>query len=160
MSARKIGLTAAAALATLGLVVGGASLANAESGTSTTSSSTSAGTTAPGGAGGASQDTAVTGDELAKVTAAVTAEHSGLTVTEVRMDPDGSYDVLGTEDGSPVFYEVSADLSTITANAGPSGGQDGQAPTGQPPSGSAPSGAAPSGTAPTTAVSASATAAA
>jgi hypothetical protein len=32
----------------------------------------------------------------------------------VRKDADGSYDVLGTKDGANVFYEVSADLNTIT----------------------------------------------
>ena len=34
----------------------------------------------------------------------------------VRKDPDGSYDVLGTKDGSPVMFDVSADLKTITEN--------------------------------------------
>jgi hypothetical protein len=142
MSARKIGLTAAAALATLGIFVGGASLANAESGTTSSTSSTSstaaAGAAPSGVAGQASQDTAVTGDELAKVTAAMAAQDSSVTVTEVRKDPDGSYDVLGTKDGSPVFYDVSSDLTTFTANTmqAPTG-TSGQAPTGQPPTGTA-----------------------
>ena len=136
MHADKIALTAAAALATLGIVVGGASLANAEAGTSssTSSSSTAAPSGAPSGAAGqASQDTAVTGDELAKVTAAMTAEDSSVTVTEVRKDPDGSYDVLGTKDGSPVFYDVSADLTTFTTNTMQPPTGSGDAPTGQPP---------------------------
>ena len=144
MPAHKIALTAAAALATLGIVVGGASLANAESGTSSTSSTTSSGTSsgavagAPDGAlGQASQDTAVTGDELAKVTAAMAAQDSSVTVTEVRKDPDGTYDVLGTKDGSPVFYDVSADLSTFTENTMQPPTGSGQAPTGQPPTGTA-----------------------
>jgi hypothetical protein len=59
----------------------------------------------------------VTGDEAAKVTAAVTAKDSAVTVTEVRKDPDGSYDALGTKAGAPVFFDVSADLATITENA-------------------------------------------
>jgi hypothetical protein len=60
----------------------------------------------------------VTGDELAKVTAAMKAKDASVTVTGVRKDPDGSYDVLGTKDGSPVMYDVSADLATFTLNAG------------------------------------------
>src|SRR5215218_6749163 len=47
----------------------------------------------PGGHGGAAH-TLVTGDELAKVTAAVKAKDSAVTVTRVQKDPDGSYDVL------------------------------------------------------------------
>ncbi|MGV8849267.1 MAG: hypothetical protein ACOH16_06955 [Propionibacteriaceae bacterium] len=70
-----------------------------------------------GGGGGASKDTPVTGDEAAKVSAAVTAKDSAVTVTEVRKDADGSYDVLGTKAGAKVFYEVSADLSTVTTRS-------------------------------------------
>ncbi len=69
------------------------------------------------GGGGASKDTAVTGDEATKVSAAVTAKDSAVTVTEVRKDADGSYDVLGTKAGAKVFYEVSADLGTVTARS-------------------------------------------
>lgn len=78
-----------------------------------------------GGPGGASQDTPVTGDEATKVSAAVTAKDSTVTVTEVRKDPDGSYDVLGTKAGAPVMFDVSADLATVTVNAGPQGGPAG-----------------------------------
>ncbi len=53
----------------------------------------------------------MTGDEATKVSAAVTAKDSAVTVTVVRKDADGSYDVVGTKDGTRVFYEVSADLS-------------------------------------------------
>lgn len=56
----------------------------------------------------------MTGDELAKVTAAMNAKDASVTVTRVRKDADGSYDVLGTKDGARVFYDVSADLSTFT----------------------------------------------
>jgi hypothetical protein len=70
-----------------------------------------------GGGGGASKDAAVTGDEATKVSAAVTAKDSAVTVTEVRKDADGSYDVLGTKAGAKVFYEVSADLGTVTARS-------------------------------------------
>lgn len=69
-----------------------------------------------GGAGG-STDTAVTGDEATKVSAAVTAKDSAVTVTSVRKDADGSYDVLGTKAGANVFFDVSSDLKTVTLHS-------------------------------------------
>lgn len=90
-----------------------------------------------GGPMGGHEHTAVTGDELAKVTAAVTAKFSGATMSEVAKDPDGSYDVHATKDGARVMYEVSADLATIEERTGGPGmggpggpDADGQAPTG------------------------------
>ncbi len=80
-----------------------------------------------GGHGGTS-DTPVTGDEATKVTAAVTAKDSAVTVTSVRKDPDGSYDVFGTKNGSQVRYDVSADLKTITAGTAGHGGGSGRGP--------------------------------
>jgi hypothetical protein len=72
---------------------------------------------------GAGNDTPVTGTEAEKVTAAVTAKYDGVTITTVRKDPDGSYDALGTDSsGNSVFYDVSADLSTITAGGAGHGG--------------------------------------
>ncbi len=68
------------------------------------------------------EHTEVTGDELAKVTEAVTAKDSAVSVTSVRKDPDGSYDVFGTKDGSPVMVEVSADLKTVEVRTGGPGG--------------------------------------
>lgn len=65
----------------------------------------------------ASQDTAVTGDEATKVSAAVTARDSAVAVTSVRKDAGGSYDVLGTKDGKNVFYDVSADLAMVTLHS-------------------------------------------
>ena len=84
-----------------------------------------------GGPGG--NHTPVTGTELAKVTAAVKAKDSAVTVTSVRKDEDGSYDVLGTKAGAPVMLEVSKDLKTITTRTGGPGGHgpDGDRP-GQP----------------------------
>ncbi|HBX81392.1 MAG TPA: hypothetical protein DEH05_09815, partial [Propionibacteriaceae bacterium] len=64
-----------------------------------------------GGPGGGTH-TAVTGDEAAKVTAAVTAKDSAVTVTSVEKDADGSYDVHGTKAGANVHFDVSADLAT------------------------------------------------
>ena len=115
MSSNKIGLAVGAALAAGGLLLGGSALANAASGTSLTSSSASG--YGDGGRGG-SADAPVKGSEAAKVTAAVKAKDSSVTVTGVRKDPDGSYDVFGTKSGAQVRYEVSADLNTITQNTG------------------------------------------
>ncbi|WP_050346886.1 hypothetical protein [Arsenicicoccus sp. oral taxon 190] len=97
---------------------------------------------------GGSQDTAVTGAEATKVKDAVTAKDSSVTITEVRKDPDGSYDALGTKAGQQVFFDVSKDLKTITQRdqgAGRRGGDQGQ--QGQQPGQQAPSGAATSGAA-------------
>jgi hypothetical protein len=44
-----------------------------------------------------------------------------VSVTGVRKDPDGSYDVLGTRAGNQVMFDVSADLKSITENAGHAG---------------------------------------
>lgn len=70
-----------------------------------------------GGRGGESQDTVVSGDEATKVSAAVTAKDSAVSITEVRKDPDGSYDVVGTNGTAKVFYEVSSDLATVTTRS-------------------------------------------
>ncbi|HET7723281.1 MAG TPA: hypothetical protein VFK68_01470 [Propionibacteriaceae bacterium] len=70
-----------------------------------------------GKGGGASSDTPVTGDEATKVSAAVTAKDSAVTVSSVRKDPDGSYDVLGSKAGANVFFDVSADLGTVTLHS-------------------------------------------
>ncbi len=91
-----------------------------------------------GPGGGGSQDTAVTGDEADRVIAAVQELDPDAEITEVRMDPDGSYDAIGTSGGDPVFYDVSADLSTVTEAAHGTGGRgergtrahDGTAPDG------------------------------
>jgi hypothetical protein len=115
---KRIGLTAAGVAAAGGVVLGAASLASADPATPAPSTSAGPGATSePGPRGRASNDTAVTGAELAKVTAAMKAKDSAVTVTTVRKDPDGSYDVLGTKSGANVFYDVSADLSTFTLNA-------------------------------------------
>lgn len=126
---------AAAALATVGIVAS-SSTAVADPTTSptagATTSQTSTGTQQQGGRGGqASQDTPVTGDEAAKVSAAVTAKDSAVTVTSVEKDPDGSYDVHGTKDGQNVMFDVSADLQTITQGqaGGGHGGQGGSQDT-------------------------------
>ena len=67
----------------------------------------------------------MTGAELTKVKDAVKAKDSSVSVQSVRQDADGSYDVLGTKDGSPVMLEVSKDLKTITERTGGHGGGPG-----------------------------------
>lgn len=132
MATSKRALTSAATVAVGLAIVGGAAAANAaSSGTTTATLPTATSTTAPSttaipgdfqGRGG-HKHTPVTGDELTKVTEAVKAKDAGVTVAKVRKDPDGSYDVLAVKDGSPIRFEVSADLATITQ--GRDGGRGG-----------------------------------
>jgi hypothetical protein len=119
---KRIGLAAAGVVTVGGVVLGVASLAGADPASPSSSASAStAGETDGAGNGGSSNDAAVTGTELAKVKAAMAAKDSSVTVTGVRKDPDGSYDVLGTKAGAAVFYDVSADLQTFTLNANGAG---------------------------------------
>ena len=123
MAFNKLGI-ATAAVAAAALIGGGASVAVAAGNTAapTTAPAASAPAVAgqQGGEGMVSQDTPITGDQATKITAAVTAQNAGVTITEVRQDPDGTYDALGTKaDGSVVFYDVSADLATIRASRRP-----------------------------------------
>jgi hypothetical protein len=172
MPRNKIGMSIAALIAAGAIGVGGAALANASATTSaattgvTALSSDSSTTGSPhtnpqpgqaptdrtGGPGGAAgavaphQHTDVTGDELAKVTAAVQAKDSAATVQSVQKDPDGSYDVHAMKAGQPVMYEVSADLNTISE--GPQGGPGAGGPGGPVgPAAPAPTGSAPTGSA-------------
>ena len=116
----------AAVVAAAGLIGTGAALSNAASTPSPSSTSTSTGSTGPEAGSEAgpdrsmnpNNDTPVTGTELAGVTAAVKAKDATVTVTSVRKDPDGSYDVLGTRSGADVMLEVSKDLKTITTHVG------------------------------------------
>ena len=87
------------------------------------------GTGGRGGGRGGSNDTPVTGDEAAKVTAAVVAKDAAVAVTSVRKDPDGSCDAVGTKAGDRIMFDVSADLKTVTEKAG-HGGPGGRGPTG------------------------------
>lgn len=120
---------ASLAVATTALIGGGVAIANAATGEEpSTSSSPSASSESRGDhrGGGPSADTPVTGAEKTKVVTAVEAAYDGVTITEVRQDPDGSYDALGTDaDDNPVFYDVSEDLTTITEHTGGPGGHGG-----------------------------------
>jgi hypothetical protein len=89
------------------------SLANA----ATTTPAPSASSSAPAkGAkpGKIAKVTPVNGDELAKVTAAVTGKDPAVTVTRAHKSTDGTYDVFGTKDGTKVTFDVSADLKTVS----------------------------------------------
>jgi hypothetical protein len=116
MSTNRIVTGVAAVVAAAALVGTGAALSNAASTPSPTTTAAVEG--APDGSVNPNNDTPVTGSELSKVTVAVKAKDSAVTVTSVRMDPDGSYDVFGTKAGATVMLEVSKDLKTITTNTG------------------------------------------
>ncbi|BEL06773.1 hypothetical protein Q0Z83_049640 [Actinoplanes sichuanensis] len=138
MSVKKIGVLAVGAVAAGGLALGGAAVASAAPATPTPSTSADGpggkgdGHGRPGGKGEGhgrhgGKHTEVTGDEAAKVTAAVTAKDSAVTVARVLKDDDGSYHVVGTKDGKRIGFEVSADLKTVTEREarpgrGPGGG--------------------------------------
>ena len=49
---------------------------------------------------------------------------STVTVTSVRKDPDGSYDVFATKADTKVKFDVRADLATITEGKAERGGAD------------------------------------
>lgn len=132
MASRKAGIIAGlavAGLAAAGLVTSTVASADTTAAPSSnpTASAQPDGACDPGGRGGASQDTPVTGDEAQRVIEAVKAKDAGVTVETVRKDPDGTYDALGTRaDGTRVMYDVSTDLATITGNAGRGGPRGGE----------------------------------
>ncbi|MEP6796855.1 MAG: hypothetical protein ABI890_01850 [Lapillicoccus sp.] len=120
MKRTKLVISATAGIiAAAGVVTGDAAIANAATPTGTAAY---AGVT---GEGQRSAHTEVTGAEMTKVAGAVTAKDSAVTVTEVRRDADGSYDVLGTKAGAHVMFDVSKDLATINAHTGGPGGPGG-----------------------------------
>ncbi|WP_420175995.1 hypothetical protein [Luteococcus sp. OSA5] len=129
-----------ASAAVTGLVIGGgAMLGLSAHADSTTTSPTSSATASTGsdsqgsdqgtdrgcepGRGGPMRGTEVTGDELTKVSKAVTAKDADFTVERVMKDDQGTYHVMGTKDGDRAGYEVSKDLKTMTAHSpgGPRG---------------------------------------
>ena len=105
----------ASGLAAGAIIAGGVTLATAATGDEPSSDTSSE--TRGFGRGG-HEHTTVTGAERTEVVDAVEAEHPDVTVVEVLQDPDGSYDVIGTQDGAPVMVEVSEDLETIELRTG------------------------------------------
>ncbi|MCK9894297.1 hypothetical protein [Frankia sp. AgB32] len=119
MRFKKIGLAAATVATAAGLTFGAATAASASTGlglsTSTGVGSSTGVSTGLGANGlGLSLGTALSVDEVARVTAVVKAKGALDSVTSVRRNPDGSYLVVGTKAGATVTEQVSADLQTVT----------------------------------------------
>ena len=118
---------AAAAAIAVGLGVGSYGIASAASGSGTTSTPTATKATPaapPGANGGApwghqrSDETLLTGDPLAKVTAIAKAKVAGGTIVRVETDADGvaAYEAHMTKaDGSPVTVYVDKDFNFVSA---------------------------------------------
>jgi len=77
----------------------------------------------------------LTGDTLAKVTAAVKARYPDATFQRVETDSDGVYEAHILVDGKPVTVEVDKRFAITGTESAPSGGQK---PSGQAPDGEAP----------------------
>jgi hypothetical protein len=117
---------AAAAAIAIGLGVGSYGIASAASGSGTTSTPTatnSAPAAPPGANGGApwdhqrSDETLLTSDALAKVTAIAKAKVAGGTIIRVETDADGvaAYEAHMTKaDGSPVTVYVDKDFNFVS----------------------------------------------
>ncbi|MDQ4212678.1 hypothetical protein [Microbacterium capsulatum] len=118
---KRIGYTAATVAVALALAGGTAAVASAATlpspSPSTGSSAGHAGTHHGRTGKGDRQHTALSADELAKVTAAVTAKDPGATVKRSWKDADGSFDVVVTSGSTRTRFEVSADYTTVTADA-------------------------------------------
>ncbi len=124
-SSRVARFAAAAAIA-VGLGVGSYSIASAASGSGTTSTpaATNSAPVAPPGANGAapwghqrSDETPLTGDALAKVTAIANAKVAGGTIVRIETDADGvaAYEAhLTKADGSPVTVYVDKDFNFVS----------------------------------------------
>lgn len=117
---------AAAAALSVGIGVGSFGIASAASGSGSSSSTPTATNAAPPPAqpGGQpwghqrSDETVLTGDALAKVTAAAAAKVPGGTVVRVETDADGNakYEAHMTKaDGTPVTVYVDASYDVISA---------------------------------------------
>jgi hypothetical protein len=144
-------ITAAAGLAAaVGLAITGASLANAE----TPTASSAYGSTAPGegqqpgGPGGAangntdptkpmrSDETLLTGDAAAKVTAAAKAKEPNATIQRVETDSDGVYEAhMVRADGTLITVQVDKNFAVTNVIVGGQpgsrdhGSQSGESPT-------------------------------
>jgi len=116
---------AAAAAISVGLGVGSYGIASAASGGNTTSTptATNSAPAAPPAAGGRpwghqrSDETLLTGDALAKVTAIAKAKVAGGTIVRVETDADGvaAYEAHMTKaDGSPVTVYVDKDFNFVS----------------------------------------------
>jgi hypothetical protein len=130
MDSKKFAMTGAVML---GLAAGSYGVASAASGsgsTTTTTATPSATTPSSPSAqrpwgGQRSDETLLTGDTLAKVTAAAQAKVSGGTITRVETDADGNaaYEAHMTKaDGTPVTVYVDKDFNVVSVESGGPGG--------------------------------------
>jgi hypothetical protein len=133
-------LTRSAALGAvvLGIGAGSYGIASAASGsgsqsTAAITSTTAAAPAAPQGWGGQrSDETPLTGDALAKVTAVAAAELPGSTIVRVETDADGNakYEAhVVKSDGSLATVYVDENFKFVSVDTGPPGGPNG-APAG------------------------------
>ena len=125
-SNNRVARIAAAAAIAVGLGVGSYGIASAASGSGTTSTPTatsSAPLAPPAANGGApwghqrSDETPLTGDALAKVTAIAKAKVSGGTIVRIETDADGvaAYEAHMTKaDGTPVTVYVDKDFNFVS----------------------------------------------
>ena len=107
----------------VGVGAGSYGIANAASGSSSTTTTTTATPTAPAPASSTpwghqrSDETPLTGDALAKVTAAAKAKVSGGTIVRVETDADGNatYEAHMTKtDGSPITVYVDSSFNYVS----------------------------------------------
>ena len=118
------------AAAALGVAGGSYGIASAANGTGTTTGTTGTATAAAPAAPSSSQpwggqrsdETPLTGDALAKVTAVAEAQVSGGTVVRVETDADGNakYEAHMTKaDGTPVTVYVDANFDLVSVQTRP-----------------------------------------
>src|SRR4051794_18809452 len=118
-----------AAAMVLGVGMGSYGIASAASGTSSSTTATTPAASAPAQAAGTarpwgmqrSDETPLTGDELAKVTAVAQAKVPGGTIVRVETDADGNakYEAHMTEaSGNPVTVYVDANYNYVSTQSG------------------------------------------
>lgn len=130
MDTKKFAMTGAVML---GLAAGSYGVASAASGSgSTTTTTTTPSATAPSAqhpwGGQRSDETPLTGDALAKVTAVAKAKVPGGTIIRVETDADGNamYEAHMTKaDGTPVTVYVDKDFNFVSLDTGGPGGAHG-----------------------------------
>src|SRR4051812_26796050 len=110
----------------IGVAGGSYGIASAANGSGTTTTTTTRAAPAQAPSGGQpwghqrSDETLLTGDALAKVTAAAEAEVSGGTIVRVETDADGhaKYEAHMTKaDGTPVTVYVDADFNVVSVES-------------------------------------------
>jgi hypothetical protein len=134
MNKNRIVTGAAAVVAAAGIAFGGISLANADEGSTATPTTTSTGqaqSTERGAPSGntdpskpmRSDEELLTGDTLAKVTAAVKAKEADATIERVETDSEGVYEAhMVRADGTHITVQVDGTFAvTAVQEGGPNG---------------------------------------